>query len=151
VSYVTIVTGFNTSGEDAKLLFSTAWLFKIATHRLLNIVKQTPAPPASDIGWKSLFYKTVYDAIPNRRYSYGAIMRSRCRSVFRQLGYSRESTRIALRVSTSGAYRGLFEAILRWRQPYMPRIYVRSWNVRGGRLYVRGELQAAIPNGYVML
>jgi hypothetical protein len=143
VGYVIIVAGFNTSGENAKLLLSTAWLFKIATHRLLNVVKQMPVPPASDIGWKSLFYKTVYDVIPNRRYSYGAIMRSRKR--FRQLGYSRESTRIALRVSTSGAYRRLFEAILRWRQPYMPRIYVRSWDVRGGRLYVRGELQVAIP------
>jgi transposase len=26
----------------------------------------------------------------------------------------------------------------------MPRIYVKSWNVRSGRLYVRGELQVAI-------
>ena len=87
MSYVTIVTGFNTSGEDAKLLFSTAWLFKIATHRLLNIVKQMPVPPASDIGWKSLFYRTVYDVIPNRRYSYGVI--TLVRSVYesrRQLG-----------------------------------------------------------------
>jgi hypothetical protein len=57
------VAGFNASGEDAKLLSSTAWLFKIATHRLLNVVKQMPVPPASDIGWKSLFYKTVYDVI----------------------------------------------------------------------------------------
>jgi hypothetical protein len=71
VSYVTIVAGFNTSGEDARLLLSTAWLFKVAAHRLFNIVKQTPVLPASDIGWKSMFYKTVYDVIPNRRYSYG--------------------------------------------------------------------------------
>jgi hypothetical protein len=73
VGYVTIVAGFNASGENAKLLLSTAWLFKIATHRLLSVVKQMPILPASDIGWKSLFYKIVYDVIPNRRYSYGVI------------------------------------------------------------------------------
>jgi hypothetical protein len=183
------VAGFNASGEDAKLLLSTAWLFKVATHRLFSIVKQMPILPASDIGWKSTFYKIVYDVIPNRRYSYGAI--TLVRSIYescRQLGvdfksvelsdwlmfqqsekeypprsitlkspsevevtvfsYSRESTRIALRVSTSGAYRRLFEAILRWRQPCMPRIYVKSWNVRSGRLYVRGELQVAIPTDF---
>jgi hypothetical protein len=64
MSYVTIVAGFNTSGEDAKLLLSTVWLFKVATHRLFNIVKQIPVLPASDIGWRSMFYKTVYDVIP---------------------------------------------------------------------------------------
>jgi hypothetical protein len=148
VSYVTIAAGFNASGENAKLLLSTAWLFKVATHRLFNIVKQSSALPASDISWKSTFYKTVYNVIPNRRYSYGAI--TLVRSVYescRQLGidlrsvelsgwlmfqqsekeypprsitlkspsevevtvfsFSKESERIALRVSTSGAYKKL--------------------------------------------
>jgi len=189
VSYVTIVAGFNTSGEDAKLLLSTAWLFKVATHRLFNIVKQMPVLPASDIGWKSMFYKAVYDVIPNRRYSYGVI--TLVRSIYescRQLGvdfksielsdwlmfqqsekeypprsitlkslsevevtvfsYSKESKRIALRVSTSGVYRKLLNAILREKQPYMPRIYVKSWNARGGKLFVRGELQVAIPTDF---
>jgi hypothetical protein len=175
--------------ENAKLLLSTAWLFKVATHRLFNIVKQSSALPASDIGWKSTFYKTVYNVIPNRRYSYGAI--TLVRSVYescRQLGidlrsvelsgwlmfqqsekeypprsitlkrpsevevtvfsFSKESERIALRVSTSGAYKKLLDAILRERQPYMPRIYVKSWNTRDGKLYVRGELQIAIPVGF---
>jgi hypothetical protein len=189
VSYVTIVAGFNASNENAKLLLSTAWLFKVATHRLFNIVKQMPVLPASDIGWRSVFYKTVYDVIPNRRYSYGVI--ALVRSVYescRQLGvdfksaklshwlmfqqsekeypprsimlkspsevevtvfsYSKESKRIALRISASGAYRKLLSAILREKQPYMPRIYVKSWNVRSGRLYVRGELQVAIPTDF---
>jgi hypothetical protein len=189
MSYVTIVAGFNASGEHAKLLLSTAWLFKVATHRLFSIVKQMPVLPVSDIGWKSAFYKAVYDVIPNRRYSYGVI--TLVRSVYescRQLGvdfknselsdwlmfqqsekeypprsitlkspsevevtvfsYSKESRRIALRASTSGAYRRLFEAILREKQPYMPRIYVKSWNARGGMLYVRGELQVAISTDF---
>jgi hypothetical protein len=186
MSYVTIVAGFNTSGEDAKLLLSTAWLFKLATHRLFNIVKQYPTLPVSDIGWKSTFYKAVYDVIPNRRYSYGVI--TLVRSIYescRQLGidfrnvelsdwlmfqqsekeypprsitlkspsevevtafsYSKESKRITLRISTSGTYKKLLDAILREEQPYMPRIYIKSWNVRGGKLYVRGELQIAVP------
>jgi IS605 OrfB family transposase len=186
VSYVTITAGFNTFGEDAKLLLSTAWLFKVATHRLFNIVNQMPVLPASDIGWKSAFYRAVYDVIPNRRYSYGVI--TLVRSVYescRQLGidfrsvklsnwlmfqqsekeypprsitlkspsevevtvfsYSKESERIALRVSTSDAYRKLLNAIIREKQPYMPRICVKSWNARDGKLFVRGELQIAIP------
>jgi IS605 OrfB family transposase len=186
VSYATITAGFNASDGDAKLLLSTVWLFKIATHRLFNIVKQMSVLPASDIGWKSMFYKTVYDVIPNRRYSYGVI--TLVRSVYescRQLGvdfknselsdwlmfqqsekeypprsitlksisevevtvfnYDKESKRIALRVSTSGTYEKLLETVLRKKQPYMPRIYVKSWNIRDGRLYVRGELQVAIP------
>jgi hypothetical protein len=189
VSYVTIVAGFNASGEDAKLLLSTAWLFKIATHRLLNIVKQMPILPALDIGWKSLFYKIVYDVIPNRRYSYGVI--TLIRSIYescRQLGvdfrsvelsdwlmfqqsekeypprsitlktpsevevtvfnYNKESKRIALRVSTSRAYKKLLEAILEEKQPYMPRIYIKSWNTRSEELYVKGELQVAVPANF---
>jgi hypothetical protein len=183
------VAGFNTSGENAKLLFSTAWLFKIATHRLLNVVKQMPVLPASDIGWKSTFYKIVYDVIPNRRYSYGAI--TLVRSIYescRQLGvdfksvelsdwlmfqqsekeypprsitlktpsevevtvfnYNKESRRIALGVNTSEAYKKLLEAILREKQPYMPRTYLKSWNTRSGELYVKGELQVAVPTNF---
>jgi hypothetical protein len=186
VSYVTIIAGFNASDEKARLLLSTAWLFKVATHRLFNIVKQMPVLPVSDIGWKSAFYKFVYDVIPNRRYSYGVI--TLVRSVYescRELGidfrsvelsdwlmfqqsekeypprsitlkspsevevtvfsYSKESKRIALRISTSGAYRRLLDATLREKQPYMPRIYVKSWNDRDGKLFVKGELQIAIP------
>ncbi|MCC6056203.1 MAG: hypothetical protein LM583_05955, partial [Desulfurococcaceae archaeon] len=42
----------------------------------------------------------------------------------------------------------LLNAILREKQPYMPRIYVKSWNARGGKLFVRGELQVAIPTDF---
>jgi hypothetical protein len=62
--------------------------------------------------------------------------------------YSKESKRIALRISTSGVYRKLLDTILREKQPYMPRICVKSWNVGDGKLYVRGELQVAIPTDF---
>ena len=60
-------------------------------------------------------------------------------------GYDGESRRIKLRISTSGVYRRLLEAILRERQEYNPRVYIKSWNVRNGELYVNGELQIAVP------
>jgi hypothetical protein len=60
-------------------------------------------------------------------------------------GYSGESKRIRLKISTSGAYRKLLEAILSERQPYNPRVLLKSWNFRGGKPYVRGELQISIP------
>ncbi|MCC6045934.1 MAG: hypothetical protein LM572_04060 [Ignisphaera sp.] len=52
---------------------STAWLFKIAAHRLLSIAKQSPVLPGTDIGWKNTFRGVIYDVIPNRRYVDGVI------------------------------------------------------------------------------
>ncbi len=186
MSYVTITAGFNASRETAKLLLSTAWLFKLAVHRVLATAKSMPALPASKIGWKNVFRRVAYEVIPNRRYADSAAVLvmgiyESCRQlgvdfrevelggwlVFQQsekeypprnitlksvdevwvtvFDYDGESTRIRLKVSASGLYRRLLEAILRDRQPYNPRIAVKSWNVREGRLYVRGELQVAVP------
>ena len=66
---------------------STAWLFKIATHRLLSIAKQSPVLPGTDIGWKNTFRELVYEVVPNRRYTDGVI--ALVRSIYescRQLG-----------------------------------------------------------------
>jgi hypothetical protein len=52
---------------------STAWLFKIATHKLLSVAKQSPVLPGTDIGWKNTFRGVVYGFIPNRRYADGVI------------------------------------------------------------------------------
>ncbi|MEB3860571.1 MAG: hypothetical protein LRS43_05105, partial [Desulfurococcales archaeon] len=60
-------------------------------------------------------------------------------------GYDGRGERIRLKVSISGAFRGLLEAVLREKQPYNPRIVVKSWNTRGGKPYVKGELQVSIP------
>jgi len=64
------------------------------------------------------------------------------------LGYDGESRRIRLAVSTSGVFRKLLKALLDEKQPYNPRIYIKSWNVRQGMLYVRGQLQVAIPYSF---
>jgi len=186
LSYVTVTAGFNTSGEHAKLLLSTAWLFKLATHRVLSHAKSMPTLPASKIAWKNTFRKVAYDVIPNRRYADSSIVlvmgiyeSSRQLGIdFREVelgdwfmfqqsekeypprnitlkdvdeawvtvfGYDGESRRISLRVSASGIFRKLLEAMLREKQSYNPRIVLKAWNVRDGKLYVRGELQVSIP------
>ncbi len=187
ITYITITVGFNASGKKAKLLLSTAWLFKIASHRVLSYAKSMPVLPVSKIGWKNTFRRVAYEVIPNRRYADSAIVLvmgiyESCR----QLGISfkevelgdwlmfqqsekeypprnitlkdvdeawvtvfeynnSESKRIRLKISTSGAYRKLLDAILKEKQPYNPRIILKSLNTRDEKLYVRGELQISIP------
>jgi putative cell wall-binding protein len=74
MSYITINAGFNASGEDAKLLLSTAWLFKLAVHKVLNYAKLMPVLPASKIAWKNTFRSIAYNVIPNRRYADSAVV-----------------------------------------------------------------------------
>jgi hypothetical protein len=74
MSNMTLTLPFNIDGEEARRLLSTAWLFKIASHRMLSIAKNSPILPATDIGWKSTFRKTIYEVIPNRRYVDGVIV-----------------------------------------------------------------------------
>ncbi len=186
MSYVTVIAGFNVSGDCAKLLLSTAWLFKIATHRVLAYAKSTPTLPGSKIGWKNTFRSVAYEVIPNRRYADSACtlvmgiyesvrrlgidfrevelgdwlmfqqsekefpprnitLKSEDEAWVTAFGYDGESRRLRLRISASGSFRRLLEAILREKQPYNPRITLKSWNVRGGELYVRGELQVSVP------
>lgn len=73
MSYVTLTLPFNVGSEEAKYILSTAWLFKTATHRLLDTVKQSPILPATDIGWKNAFREVIYGILPNRRYVDGVI------------------------------------------------------------------------------
>ncbi len=87
MSYITIALPFNVDDKEAKRLLSTAWLFKIATHRMLDLAKISPILPATDIGWKNTFRKVIYEIIPNRRYVDGVIVL--VRSIYescRQLG-----------------------------------------------------------------
>jgi hypothetical protein len=73
MTYITITFPFNICCDVAKRLLSTAWLFKMATHRLLSIAKHMSFLPGTDIGWKNYFRGIVYDVIPNRRYADGVI------------------------------------------------------------------------------
>jgi hypothetical protein len=73
MAYVTLVLPFNVCCDVAKRVLSTAWLFKIATHRLLSVAKHSPVLPATDIGWKNTFRGMVYEFIPNVRYADGVV------------------------------------------------------------------------------
>jgi hypothetical protein len=186
VTYVTLTFPFNVCCDVAKRFLSTAWLFKIATHRLLNVAKQSPVLPGTDIGWKNAFRGIVYEVIPNRRYADGVV--TLVRGVYescRQLGvdfrgvelsdwlmfqqseleyparnmtlkpgrefhittvdYSRNSYRDAVKPTVSKSYRHLLEKILEERQEYTGRVVIKSYGVRKGRPWVRGEVQITIP------
>ncbi|MCD6491219.1 MAG: hypothetical protein ACP6IQ_06800 [Candidatus Njordarchaeia archaeon] len=73
MNYLTLALPFSVSDAEAKKLLSTAWLFKIASHRMLRLAKNCDVLPASDIGWKSMFRKSIYSVITNRRYADGVI------------------------------------------------------------------------------
>jgi hypothetical protein len=72
VDYINLRFPFDANGDVAKELLSTAWLFRIATHRVLAVVKQQQILPGTRIGWKSMFRGIAYGVIPNRRYADGA-------------------------------------------------------------------------------
>jgi len=73
VSFITLRFPFDVDGGVAGELLSTAWLFKIATHRLLSLVKQQQVLPGTKIGWINTFRGIAYGVVPNRRYADGAV------------------------------------------------------------------------------
>jgi len=96
MTYITLTFPFNVCCDVAKRFLSTAWLFKIATHKLLSVAKQSPVLPGTDIGWKNTFREVVYGFIPNRRYADGVIVL--VRSVYescRQLGVDFRSVELS--------------------------------------------------------
>jgi len=95
MSYITITLPFNTCCGDAGKILDTAWLFKIATHRMLGLAKDAGILPATDIGWKNTFRKVIYGVIPNRRYADGVIVL--VRGIYescRQLGVDFKSVKL---------------------------------------------------------
>ena len=73
MDYITIKLPFNVDGDVAKGLLSTAWLFRVAAHRVLALARQQESLPGSRIGWKNMFRQFAYGVIPNRRYADGAV------------------------------------------------------------------------------
>jgi hypothetical protein len=70
----TIKFTFNVGGDRAKEILSTAWLFKLACHRVLSRSKELlNALIPSKIAWVKMFYSDARDLIPNKRYAYGAV------------------------------------------------------------------------------
>jgi len=73
VDYITLKLPFNVDGDVARELLSTAWLFKIATHRVLGVARQQQVLPGTKIGWVNMFRGVAYGIVPNRRYADGAV------------------------------------------------------------------------------
>jgi hypothetical protein len=73
VSFITIRFPFDANGSVAGELLSTAWWFKVATHRVLSLAKQHVLP-GTKIGWKNAFRSIAYGIVPNRRYADGAVI-----------------------------------------------------------------------------
>jgi hypothetical protein len=70
----TIKLSFNASGDRAKKILSTAWLFKLACHRVLSRSKElVNVLIPSKIAWVKMFYSGARNLLPNKRYAYGAI------------------------------------------------------------------------------
>ena len=70
----TLKLSFNASGEAARRILSTAWLFKLACHRVLNKSKGLiDHLVPSKVAWLKVFYDDARAYIPNKRYAYGAV------------------------------------------------------------------------------
>ena len=69
VEYVTLRLPFHVTGENARLIYWTAWLCKICAHRLLELIKQNPILAGlSQYDFIKIGRKMCYDIAPNRRY-----------------------------------------------------------------------------------
>jgi len=94
VDYLTIKLSFNVDGDVAGELLSTAWLFKVATYRVLSS-SQRGLLPGTRIGWKNIFRQIAYEIIPNRRYADGvAILVMSIYESCRELGVDFESVEL---------------------------------------------------------
>lgn len=70
----TVKLSFNASSEKAKKILSTAWLFKIACHRILSKSKEIKDMlVSSKVAWIKMFKNHAYEIMPNKRYSYGVV------------------------------------------------------------------------------
>jgi len=70
----TVRLSFNVSGDTARRILSTAWLFKVACHRVLSVSKDVESSLIpSKVAWIKMFKDYAYSVIPNKRYSYGVV------------------------------------------------------------------------------
>jgi len=67
--YVTVDIPFTVNGEEAKLVWWTAWLSKLCAHRLLSDVRSNSLLiDLSQASFLKYARKRCYDILPNRRY-----------------------------------------------------------------------------------
>jgi len=91
--YITIDIPFTATGEEAKLIWCTAWFSKLCAHRLLSDVKRNEVViDLSQISFLKYARKRCYDILPNRRYIDGVatLIHSTLRSA-RKLGVNIKS------------------------------------------------------------
>jgi len=182
----TIKLSFNASGDRAKKILSTAWLFKLACHRVLSRSKELLyALIPSKIAWVKMFYSCARGLIPNKRYAYGAIyliygiwessrrlkVDYRCvelsdwlmfqhydrevdgnvvrvysdgSALVTTYSYDSSKDRILIKAKPNKGFKELLKLVVESREKYMPRVVIRGCNVRGGKLYVSGEIHVII-------
>ena len=61
------------------------------------------------------------------------------------IDYSRNSYRDVVKPTVPKSYRLLLEKVLEERQRYTGRVVIKSYGIRNGNLWVRGEVQITIP------
>jgi len=126
VDYLTVRLPFNVDGDVAKGLLSTAWLFRVAAHRVLAVAKQMQFLPSTNPA-KSITLKQNHEFhVTTVRYD-GSI------------------SRVVIKPTVSRSYRELLNAVLFERVKYMGRVVVRDYGVRGSQLWVHGEVQVTVP------
>jgi hypothetical protein len=188
----TIKLSFNASGDRAKGILSTAWLFKLACHRVLSRSKELlNALVPSKIAWIKTFYSDARSLIPNKRYAYGATYlvygvwestrelgidyrsvelsdwlmfqhydREVDGNVIRILedgsalvttySYDGSKDRVLVRSKPNRGHEELLRLVVESKEKYMPRVVVRGYNVRGGELYVSGEIHVVIDYSFYL-
>ncbi|RLF25199.1 MAG: hypothetical protein DRN15_00655 [Thermoprotei archaeon] len=148
MSYITLCLPFNTNDSKAEKLFSTAWLFKTASHRMLTLAKQFPVLPATDIGWKNTFRKVIYEVISNRRYADGVIVL--IRGVYescRQLGIDFKDAELGDWLMFQQAEKEYPVRNITLRQGYEFHITTINYNGKPERITIK----PTIPKNYKLL
>ena len=188
----TLKLSFNVSGEVARKILSTAWLFKLACHRVLSKSKELEKHLIpSKVAWIKMFYDDARSFIPNKRYAYGAIylvysvwesargLKVDYKSVelsdwllfqhyerevdgnvirvsedgsalITTCSYNGSKDRVLVRAKPNRGYAKLLRFAVESREKYMPRVVVRGYNVRGGALYVHGEIHIVISYDFYL-
>jgi hypothetical protein len=188
----TVKLSFNASGDRAKKMLSTAWLFKLACHRVLSKSKELlNALIPSKIAWVKMFYSDARNLIPNKRYAYGAIylvygiwessrrlkVDYRCvelsdwlmfqhydrevdgnvikvledgSALVTTYSYDGSKDRVLIKAKPNKGHEELLKFVVESKEKYMPRVVIRGYNVRNGKLYVSGEIHVTIDYNFYL-
>jgi hypothetical protein len=188
----TVKLSFNASGDSAKKMLSTAWLFKLACHGVLSRSKELlNALVPSKIAWVKTFYSCARDLIPNKRYAYGAIylvygiwessrrlkVDYRCvelsdwlmfqhydrevdgnvikvledgSALVTTYSYDGSKDRVLIKSKPNKGHGELLKLVVESKEKYMPRVMIRGYNIRDGKLYVSGEIHVIIDYSFYL-